>query len=251
MLAEFLQKIVDLTHGARQTKITTIPGIDDQVLVDHTDGSHSAISIPPPRRAHSMASMESFIALITNKTIAMGSEVHATFSAAVAWLDSERRDTAKLMLPVSARFAAAKAMDGKPMTISDAIKYLRTKIDRPELLPMIESLRTVDFKRVSTGQSVTGHGTESLGRRVEAAIGGTSEIPKEIEFTVPALEVSDLRHIEVTLTFLVVLDPQKETIEFCARPDTIANAHYWARDRVVDTIRQRVEGQDIPVFAGV
>ena len=114
---------------------------------------------------------------------------------------------------------------------------------------MLAALRQVNFHRKSDGQVSMHHGQESLGRSVEDAVQGASEIPEEFTVSVEMYSnpgVAQLSRVDVRIG--VYLDVSNQKVELRVLGDEFALADQAVQDRLGTALRDGLG--KIPVFHG-
>lgn len=184
MLQEAIQLIQDTAVDAKDAAIVAIPGVDNAVLISQ-GGKSTERTIPPPRRKHESNDIESFVEVIRN--CGDKPSVWHNHTQVVALLnDAERRDTVTLNLVESKLFKSLQFKDGqRSFSQRELINFLRISLAGCVPPDLVSTLRTLNFRSAAKTDSTVEHAKDSLGRSVEQAVTGASDLPEEFLATIP------------------------------------------------------------------
>lgn len=249
MLAELVDRLVELGRKSAETAIVQVPGIPDAAWLVWPDGARAEVKIPPKDQHPKMSDLASFIDKV--KGASGEPEVFVAEGNLYAHLDrDERRESVELPLRESSRFILCQKLQSAPRVMAprEAVKMLRLELASQDH-HMVAALSKIDFLRKGSGKSVVGHGSESLGRTVEAIVQQADDIPTTFVVTVAIWTNGGLAPYAEQITFGIHLDPQAETVEIRALPDQVELARARALERLADEIREQLGGE-IPVYIG-
>lgn len=249
MLSDLVKTLVALGRETRATTTLPVPGTTAEVWVIGPDGNRELVSVPPPPQHPKMADLDSFI----NRTkMEDRPQVFISSNSLVAHLDKlDRRECVEMQLTESARFSLCRGLMRNPRTASprDMVKFLRLELAGGGHDHMIQSLSKIDFIRKGSGKSVIGHGSESLGKTVEAIVQQAEEIPSVFKVGVPIWTNPGMASYLAYLELGVHLDAQAETVEIRVLPDEVDKAMGFALAALATDIVSLL-GPEIPVYIG-
>lgn len=249
MLRDALMALVDLGQKAKSVELVTHEKLPDKVFVRHGEELEEH-DVPPPRRSSEIHDLADLIKYLQSG-IAPYPEVYVSRESVRAYLHREdRRDQVFMPMTLTHRFSTLWGLANKVTHFSpkEAIALLRFDLYGNHSPAMISALRKVDFTRRNTGENVTEHGRESLGRSVEAEVQQAAEIPDEFLVSVPIYQEAGLRSFEVTARVCVYLDAQNEAIRLIPLKDEIEAS--WGN--ILGEIRDSISNQSPggPVYRG-
>lgn len=251
MLAEFLDKVFELTGRAQGIELAQHPDLPD-VVFRRVGTNVTEHEVPPPRRHHTLEGVQDIIRAVVRATEEGEPEVYHDDTAVRVLLDREdRRDTLDMPLHVSERFRTLEALAKAPRAMSPAaaVKFLRFELQGTGIDAVVAGLRRIDFTRSGSGASNVQHGRESLGRSVEAAVQQADQVPEEFVVETPLYTNPGLRQVTVRVRVGVYLDPGNESIEVRTLADEVAFARNAAQEALGGALREAFDG-DVPVYHG-
>lgn len=246
MLKDALEYLAKRFHDGNKATLLSIPGDGRKAYVDQA-GTVTPYDVPPSPRSHTVDSVEDLIA-------AAG----LWDNGAVVWInadkvvlvidDADRRDTVTLPLVKSHQFQTLVRMSNTPqMDQQQLIRLLR--IDLPGALSRAElltTIRQIKFRQSSSGESNVQHGSESLGRSIEAQVTGANDIPEQVAVSCNVYQNPGEREFTATVMCDLEIVPTEQKFRFRPLPDELERV----TEAAIAGIRERI-AQDIEsVFYG-
>lgn len=223
MLAEMIKSIVDLARGAHKVSFESHPSLRNKVFVQHGDQVQEHEAALPPRK-HCVDGLDDLLVFVQRPEFAETVEIFYSAAEIRALLDGNtRREESVLMaLRPTTRFQTLCDLQ-KPRSFSvrDAVKFLRFELHGGTVGTVIDALSSIDFTRKSDGRQAAGHGRESLGKAVEAAVQNADRVPEEFTVRLPAFSNPGCKGFQVQVTCGVFLDLQNECVEIRVLADEI------------------------------
>lgn len=250
MLAELVQKLVDLGRGTQKVEFHTHHKQPRTLYVQTADGVLEKEAAAPLRQ-HLIGSFEDLVALLKDEFIAPSPEVYVDGGKIVAFLDRlDRLEMVAVALPESKRLMLCRDLEAKPRAMHprDAVRMLRLELHSGNHQSVIDALSNIDFARVSNGKSHVEHGRESLGRSVEAHVQQADRVPKEFDVGVPIWTAPGFSRYGGMVRFGVFLDADAGVVELRVLSDECQRVLNQAAGAVVADLKQALG--DIPVFLG-
>jgi len=239
MLADFVKSIAEMATARREPKVVELPG--HRFLLVQPDGSTEAFALPRKDVADNVADLEGFVALLGNHSVMLEGEPIVFIGAATSGIgvvairgfcDSEfRRDSVTLALNPSAALLAVQQMMQwqKP---KDFVNAFRDKLFDCSEADLLTKLRAIDFRRKNDGTRSIQHGSESLGRSVEAVVQSRAgELPEFTRLVIPWYEHEDF-DTRQELTVCLDLNATDEMMRLVPRGDSLALANQRALQSV-------------------
>jgi hypothetical protein len=245
MLSELFKAICDQSVRATGVEVKKLEGTDI-VLIKTPEGVEK-YELPPSRRRHAVFSLADLIQA-AEKWGEHGVLFHNDEAVVLVIDDAERRDVVELKLVHSIQYKALLALLQKPcMSQRESVRLLKYTLNDcvPEGLYRI--FAKLEFRRSNTGHADIAHGKESLGRNVEAAVQGTSEIPEQIRATIPIYSTAGVTYRRDVL-LSVDVDPQDETFTIAPFPDALEKAVQEAQAAINADLQSNLPG--LSVFFG-
>jgi hypothetical protein len=249
MLADFLEKIRELAKRGDSVQIATHDGLPDSVFVRHGD-SLEVKDVPPSRRTHTVQGYEDITKAVNDPMCSDGEIFHDHAGISLHLNRGDRRDTIRLPLNHSERWAKLESMRGGGKgTVRDVIRTLRFDLHGTGIESVIQALSKIDFTRKSDGGASVSHGRESLGQSVEASVQQADSVPETFVvhcsvYTNPGFR--ELTAVEVTCG--IYLDLQNEQIEIRVLADELSKAENAAQTAIGAKLAVDLPGT--PVFHG-
>lgn len=250
MLAEFLQKVVDLgkrgdgatllEHKSRPDKLWLVQG-----------GTTTELDLPPPPRAPSLQGIPDVIEALGDDSLALAPEVYLDERGLVAFLNrDDRRQRLSMPFVKSERFKALERLaTATSFSTTQAVKFLRFDLNGTGVEPVIAALKRVDFTRRSDGARIVEHGRESLGRTVEASVQQADAIPEAFRVQTPVFVNPGLRGAIADVRCGVYLDVDAEKVELRVLADELRAAVDGVLEQVAKALREAL-GPNVLVLHG-
>lgn len=248
MLAEFVKSIAEMATARREPKVVELPG--HRFLLVQPDGSTEAFASPRRDVADNAADLDGFVSLLGNYSVMLEGEPIVFIGAATSGIgivairgfcDSEfRRDSVTLALNPSAALLAVQQMMQwqKPKEFVNAFRDKLFDCSEPDLLG---KLRSIDFRRKNDGSRSIQHGSESLGRSVEAVVQSRAgELPEFTKLVIPWFEHEDFVTRQ-ELTVCLDINATDEVMRLVPRGDSLALANQRALQAVKAIVSQGLE----------
>lgn len=248
MLAEFLDRVVGLARMSTKPEILTAPQLPDKVWLK-TEAGLTEMNVPPPARKPTLGSLQSFVDVVNDETIAGSPEVYVSPSKVIAFLEnSDRKECATLPLTETVRFGMLRALIApKLLDPRELVKLLRFQLHAAGNDPLIRALARVDFTRTSSGKSSQEHGRESLGRSVEAAVQSAEQVPETFNIAVPIWSTPGLQGFAASVQIGIYLDLDAQKIEVRVLPDEIERVMGLAVKGLIELLSEQIKA---PIFFG-
>lgn len=185
MTKKAIELIQTTARQAAKAEIVAIPGDPDRALISQC-GSREMLELPPKHRNHAVFDLDSLLSLSDTKC-GYGEDGepnvivwHSEEEVVVVLDDDTRRDFAKLKLEYSKAFAALRRISaGVQLEQFQFARLLKVELDGCVPATLSQVVRSLKFARNEEGESDLQHGKSTLGRRVEANITGSGDIPEE------------------------------------------------------------------------
>lgn len=250
MLAELIQKIVELADGARCSSFHTHDKLPHQVFLEDTDGKIEEFDVPPPPRRHELQGFNDIL-LVVKDEMSSKPEIFVDKQGLTVHLNRDlRREFVALSLVTTDQFdTLCRLRPPKALEPRQAIKMLRYELHGAETENIVQALSRVDFTRTSTGRSVTEHGKESLGRSVEDAVQQADTIPDRFTVHVPIWSNPGFVHHTASIECGVYLDLETQKVEIGVLADEINRALVRSTRAIVKELTFDL-GEECPVFNG-
>lgn len=250
MLADALKFLSGQAKDTLRIRVEEVPYDPRKALLVKPDGAHEFLDVPAPDRKAELATLASFCAFLECESRAPNPEVYVGPDAAYAILDAEdRREKVSFNLVLSEQFRLLESLKGgRSFSPKAAIRFLRFELPESRAETLIQGLKNVDFDRRGSGHHHTAHGSESLGKTVEAKVQQADKIPESFVATMRVWSNPGLGGITERAQVGVHIDPTAEEVELILLPDEYERALWSAREQLADAIRQFCP--EIPVFAG-
>ncbi|MCP3916163.1 MAG: hypothetical protein GY711_11455 [bacterium] len=249
MLAEFLQQLEGLARRANGAEAFKIQDLPEKVMV-RKGTEYSIEDVPPARRDHEVHGLSDIVAAVQDEAMAADPEVYHGRSVKLLLDRGDRRDVVTMPLEVTSRFKRLLALvDGESLSVRDAVKLLRFDLHGTGVDQVISAIRRVDFSRTGAGAQSAAHGSESLGRSIEAKVQDADKIPEEFRVQTSVYSnpgVKDLSRVDVRCG--VYLDVERECIEIRVLADELENAVNAAQLAIGNALRELLP--EVPVFHG-
>jgi len=250
MLAEFLQKLTELTERAYKPVVVKEHGLRRRMLLA-ANGAVQSYDLPAPDRAHKLVGLDDLIAAINDKAICPAPEVYHYGACVDVLLDREERDQrVSMALRLSERFSILMQMrTAVGLEPKAAIRFLRQSLGDSAPVHVITALRQIDFTRTSAGKSHVEHGKESLGRSVEAAVQQADKVPEDFVVRVPVYTNPGAGAFLVEVRVMLYLDLEGQQVVLQTMPDELEKAHQVAQARLHEALVANCP-KGTPVFYG-
>ena len=204
MLKEGLEFLFARGAESVVAKSLEIPG-NKRLIV--TQAGEKELDTDKPGLTARTTDVSDFIASVND----YGSErtvVWVSPDSVVAVVDDDDYREHKIVLALlkSEQYNKLSGLPGE-FTQRQLVRMLKMSFDAPKLMA---SLRKVDFHRSSDGSRSLDHGSESLGKKVEATVQGIEQIPEEATLEVPFYATATLRELwPVKLRLDIDVDNEK------------------------------------------
>ena len=247
MLAEAIVKLEELHKRAVNPHVFTVPGLHDTALMS-IGGSVERVSLPPKRRAHVMRSFADLLDMASKAELARKPHIFHDEKSVEVILDADaRNEVVTCPLRYTERFELLLAMSVKPFngTPSEVVKLLRFKLEGIGCDPIVSALQKVDFNRNQATVTRQVHGTESLGRSVEAQVQGVDKIPETFDVQLAVYSNDGLRGFIAKVRCGLYLDAMNGRIEIAPLADEVQNAIEAVHHEIRSTAISRVPNGEV------
>jgi hypothetical protein len=252
MISDALKYLVEL-GGSSAPGLVKPPAEPPHVYyMRGADGSLKKISAELPPDNCAAYSLQAILAVATN--LELDAEVWYGPDQVVCVYGDAHRDRITLPLALSEQFLRLKHWHAARPALSqaDLVRELRVTF-RHNLGAagnLVEILRRVNFRAVSTTDGEVGHGKASLGKAIAGEVTGVGTIPEYVTFDVPVFANACFRGVRAKVE--CALEPDAATGSFRVIP--IPGELDAAMDRAVgetgEAIRDGLDNGEIAVFYG-
>lgn len=249
MLKEALAFLKDTFSQADCAELVEIPG-DGRTAYVNIGSEIKEYVVKPTTRSHTVSTVADLIAAANTWNL---SGMIWVSSAAVVLIvdDDDRRDRVTLPLERSHQFKALSALEKNPkLDQLGFIRLLRIELSgavgRSDL---ISAVRKIKWRTAAAGESNIQHGSESLGKTIEAEVTGAGGIPEEVIVNCPVYS----NHGEREQSFGVMCDLEIIAAESKFHFKPIADELARVEDAALAGIHSRIGeslGSDVSVFFG-
>lgn len=156
---------------------------------------------------------------------------------AVLGRGDSRRERVELPLMTTMAMLALQGM-GPTLTQRQLISALRHELAGCGLEGLLAAVRRISWRRTSDGGATIAHGKESLGRKVEQEVQGTTELPEEIT---ASLRVYSTRGCDYVGSVPLAITVDYESEKIGLRP--IGDALQAAEDAAQASIANMLSGE--------
>lgn len=231
MLAQFVEAISLLAVNAGEPRTMRLPGGKRMMLI--VAGREIVeCDVPPADRNFAANDLESFADLLVvgENPIAFVSPREAGGIVDVTgYLDrTDRREKVCFVLRPSNSLSAVTTLT----TFQDqktVVSLLRDQLFGCCDVTLLKQMRSIDFTRKGDGSSNVQHGSESLGRSVEATVQSRhGELPEAVAFSLPWFCLDEFAEITQSLTFAFDIDVTNQRVRLVPRGDELELAHQRA-----------------------
>lgn len=249
MLKEALDLLFSVGQQAAAVQVVPIPGDPRTVLVSQS-GKNERLAVPPPPRSHVVNTVDALIDAV--KHYGKPESTVVWHNADECWImidDDDRRDTVQLDLVLSDEYKRVQALASQPLLDQrQVLTLLRYDLRGCGVEGLVPIFRRLDWK---TGAQIAGEvqrGRETLGKTVEAAVAGVSDIPEEIPLQ---LKVYSTPGIDVRVPVVLGLDPDPNLAKFSVKPlpDELTTALRVVQSILHDALVESLD-EKIGVFNG-
>lgn len=247
MLAELVQKIIDIAPASQRA--TVISKNERKLLMAGSNGAVFEHDVAVPLRKHRPQTIDDVVAMCNDENLVDAPEIHYDANSITVFLDrNERLDTAVLTLNPSQRFLNVKSIEGKGVAfdIASLIRFMRFGLHGTGIDPLVAQLGKIDFKRVDDANNAVRHGSETLGRRVEASVQGSDRIPETFDVTVNAWNTRGCELYRMNVQCGIYLDVVAQKVTLCAMADQIDIGLNLCLDALGAELRRQLP--NVPVF---
>lgn len=248
MLKEALEWLAGNAHKAAEARLLKIPGDGRTAYVDQ--GGHiEKLTVTPEVRGHHVDSVADLIAAASrwnsDPVIWINGE-----SVVLVSDDKDRRDRVTLPLHKSSQFATLCKLQGTPKLDQQQILRL-LRIELPGTAgasELIAAIRKIKWRTSAAGESNIQHGSESLGRQIEAEVTGAGGIPESLIVTCPVYRNPGERNYSATVALDLEIVAQEQKFRLCPLPDEIERV----TEAALENIRERIADQldSVAIFYG-
>jgi hypothetical protein len=130
------------------------------------------------------------------------------------------------------------------MSQKQAIRLLRHDLAACNCDHILAALRKLDFHRRSDGARTIEHGRETLGRAVEAAVQGATDIPDGFTVEAPVWNTPGAAW-PVTVLCTLDLDAEAEKVVITTLPDHLALGLALAQRRLHEALAAALDQYDV------
>lgn len=192
MLAEFLDRVVELADQARQPYVMQVDQEPNHVYhLVHADGTVVRREAAPPTRDHRAFDLETLAAWVEAGS---GSSVtwYCREGVVVLLDDDSRRDRLRLNLTRSQQVQqVVNLAQNKPwLKQKDFINLLRVSLHGclSKAGALLSMARQVKFRQLAQAEQAIHLGKASLGKRIESELHGAEAFPEQVVLSVPLWE---------------------------------------------------------------
>lgn len=248
MLKEALELLNQNNHKSLEARLVKIPGDGRKAYIDQA-GKITHFDVTPDVRGHTVDSVEDLIAAAsrwnTKPVIWISGE-----SVILIADDDDRRDRVTLPLHKSHQFATLVKLTQSPKLAQDQILRL-LRIDLPGAAgaaELVAAVRKIKWRTGASGESTITHGSESLGKSIEAEVTGAGNIPDSLTATCPVYRNPGEREYTVTVLLDLEIIAHEQKFRLCPLPDELERV----TEAALAGIRDRIEGElnDAAIFYG-
>lgn len=257
MIQEALKYLADQAVSAAKPDVVVIPELRQVGVRDLQTGNLALQDLPAVPRAAELRSVADLVAMAKDTAISPAPELYHDHDAIRLLIDGgNRHEMVTCPLRTSDAFATIVALEGTlaSMPVADAVQLLRFKLPGcgPELLALAAALKVVDFKRTADAASVTQHGRESLGSRIEGQVLQAEKIPDTVQAALPIYAADPaLRELStVRIAIGVYLDVQRQGVKLCPLADEVQIARAHAQQSIGEWLRAQTAAVRVRVFQG-
>lgn len=253
MLAEMIDRIVELSNAQHEFKELDLPGGREK-LVQMPGGKVERVPIPPPHRAHLTGCLESFSQIMQTAT---GNDPPAVFVAesssgrvdVIGIHDfGDRRDTTTLRVQLSSAIEAIGQLRGA-CTQKYVVSLLRDSIVDSIDPGLLTLFRDLDFTRRHDDKATIEHGREWLGKSVEAMVRSDhGDLPEQIAVDLRIFSGAQFLGCRRKVEFSIEIDPANQRISFIPRGDQLREAIEHGRIWLANLVRGELGDETLVVL---
>lgn len=238
MLTELLAGIEALVRKAHGAEVIKPPQEPDHVyLLKTPDGGITRCEAEPKPRKHCALSLGTIINMARQYAEAsLNPEIWYSQKGVTLILDDDtRRDQVFFLLERSEQLNALLSLKAEGYTQREFLHLLRVRLHGAVLPELIQAVRHLKFRTLTTGESMVGQGKASIGKSLEAELTGARELPEDLFLSIPvwANYQSDVRDV---VRCLLEVDAQTERFYLRVLPCEIENAIAEAEGRLRNAI---------------
>lgn len=232
MIQEAMELFKETVEAAGRVQIVPLPGRGDKVLVVRPGEAVLEVKTDTPPRHDRLHSLKSF----ADAAKAFGSEVVVYVGKeeveAILNNTGDRLDCLTMPLPLHPQFKLLAGLTGQGWNVKQVVRFLKVSLRGCLQEGFAERFSKLDFDQRTSGGDATGHGRDSLGRKVEMVVSNAEDIPEFFSVSLPVfnLEIATVVSVEVAVT----LDTQARTIALEVIPGGIDKAHSLGRVIVME-----------------
>lgn len=264
MLSELFKDLERVASSKRDAAVLKIPGIASKVLVREGE-TFTWRDVEAPRRAHKFTSLDALLEASKLPVLCKQPEVYVDKDKIHLLADSVGRTevyTLNLEFTPTFKYLCGLANSGTVLSQSELVNVFRLIL--ADYIPkgITEQFKAITWASSEDGESVVGHGKDSLGVRRDARVrakstrtktiedtGEEGELPSEIELRVPVFATPGFSDIKESVRLGIVIDTEDHTFALAPLGDDIANAKESAHGMCWVNTRAAC-GQSVPVFRG-
>ena len=237
-----LQTIQATARLADEPKVICV---NETQMIFH-NGEVREIAIEPDRRNHAILSLQSFMSLA--ESWGEKASVWISDKKLCVVKDSEdRRDRAVFELRYHPVYSTLRHFhEGQTFNQRDMVRLLFHDLRGCIPDDLVFVFRSIEFNRRNDGSSNVNHGSESLGRGVEAKIQGIKDIPEMFNVQSPVFDHDGMRQ-RVPIRLTVQPNPHDETFRIQVYPGDLMTAGEASLQILEELL---VSSLDCPVFCG-
>lgn len=254
-LSGAVRQLIELAEASATLAVDVreMPGHPDHLLVAQGN-AYKLLEKPRRTRQHTIESLEDFCEFTRTMLPKFpGLTVWHETAVAILVLDPEdRRDRARLPLPMTAAFSAVAEWHGKWMKQEQLIAFFRYQVyglfEPVEMLSLVRSLKFRSSKEISQNEQ---HDSIGLGQNVEAAAvtGENGRLPDAFGIQVAVYQMfpEAVQRLDCALE----IDAQKAVLRFVVLSDGVANAIGAAQAVLREALEEQLGAAKIPITRGV
>lgn len=256
MLADFLQKLIDVSKAAQQpVKIADPHAHCDRYIM--RDGNEVVVMHPEKPKACLALDRESLVSATSDRLLTYSCTAFINPEGVSVYSDAYDEQTVCLAFDRMTTTAWRSFPHGSVLRLTqrEMIDWIREKMDGTGLDVLLPMLRSVEFTRAEQSAGVVQRGKESLGRSVEAAVGNAESFPNSAEFTVSMLSQASGFHLPVSLTLNIEPLASEQKFKVWVNSDPCADAMWASMRHVARCIENDITHirslSDIPEMMGL
>lgn len=257
ILAEMIQKIVDLANKGYSRSVVEFPNDPDKRIVLHASG-HEVIQTPrvAPDRRHSVATIDSFVAAykkfgVTSVTAYTENATEADYetgklrsnpiwindSQALFYADEPmRRSIINLPVLWSEQWAAISTFENaQALDQATFVRLLRHDLEGCVSAGVLAAYRTLNFQMMETAARNLQNQSQSMDAGVIATVKGDDK-PEGFIAEIRPFALSELRTFTVSVKFTIDIIVKQQKLMVQLLPDELSHARQLAQQELARII---------------